>query len=451
MKRKPKPSFLASVINIEAFAIVLLGGALLSWSEPVLTVSEFEKRDLAPFPTFSWPNLFEGNYTDSLDLYYSDHFAHREGLVEFASTLKSSFGFRKNDLMVYQSQNPDMVGLDSIPPDSLNSIAKDSASQKAQIKKDPTGKPPEVKNSIMIYNGMAFQLFGRYNEAENNFANTVNSYKQKLGDSVRVFVCLAPSSIDFYLPDEYKSKSSYEKPSIGFIYSKLTPSILAVDAYSNLENHTDDFIYFKTDHHWTARGAYLAYLAFCKKAGFDPVGLTSFQRHVKKKFLGSLYYATLDPRLKSSNDSLEYFIPPLKVQAWRHPEKDLQKIIPTELVSKRLGRAGTYLTFIGGDYPLTHIITENKNGKRIFIIKDSYGNAVVPFLVMHYEEIFVADYRSFDSNTVSFMMQHNVQDLLFLHNIAIANTKYTASRESYLTRVKDLKPVLKQDTTVLLH
>jgi hypothetical protein len=256
-----------------------------------------------------------------------------------------------------------------------------------------------------------------------------------------------PSPLDFYLPDEYKSKSNYEKPSIEFIYSKLDPEVIAVDAYSSLEKNTDDFIYFKTDHHWTARGAYQAYQAFCNRAGFDAVSLSAFKRFRKKSFLGSLYSATLDTRLKSSGDSLEYFVPPVQVQTWRYPDRNLKKIIPADMVSQRLGQAGSYLVFIGGDYPLTHIITSNKNSKRILMIKDSYGNAFAPFLALHYEEVFVVDYRSFDSNLISFMAQNNIQDLLFLHNVSIANTKYTGSRESFLMRTVDLAPQITQDSS----
>ena len=435
---------LSALVNIEAFCIVLLGGAVLSWVEPKLTVSDIEKRELTPFPSFSFEKFKEGHYTDSLELYYADHFAHREQWGDFTASLKGFFGFRAHDLMVYQRENPELAGASDSTSLANNALKLDSLKKK--IKKEANGKPPEVKNSILIYNKQAFQLFGRYNEAEKNFAATINSYKVKLGDSVRVFACVVPSPIDFYLPEEYKSKSNYEKPSIDFIYSRLDPGIIKVDAYSRLENNTDDFIYFKTDHHWTARGAYQAYLSFCTAAGLEAVSLSAFKRFVKKPFLGSLYSATLDTRLKSSGDSLEYFIPPVKMKGWRYPDRNLQKVIATDVVSIRLGQAGTYLTFLGGDYPLTHIITGNKNSKKILMIKDSYGNAFAPFLALHYEEVFVVDYRSFDSNLISFMTQHNVKDLLFLHNVAIANTKYTGSRESYLTRANDLAPKITQDT-----
>jgi DHHW protein len=444
MKLKFKSVKLSSVINIEAFCIVLLGGALLTWLEPKLDVSEIEKRSLTPFPSFASEKLWEGNFTDSLELYFADHFVHRDDWVVFTAALKNNFGIRQHDLMIYQSENPELAELDSLAlADSLDRMKK---KDQVKIKKDPTGQPPELKNSILIYNGMAFQLFGRQREAEDNFAATINSYKTKLGDSVRVFACVVPSPIDFYLPEEYKSKSNYEKPSIDYIYSKLNHQVLAIDAYTLLSASTNDFIYFKTDHHWTARGAHKAYQAFCLQAGLEAVPLELYQRFVRKSFLGSLYSITLDARLKKSGDSLEYFFPPLKTEAWRYPDRNLKTIIPTEVVIGRLGRGGSYLTFLGGDYPLTHIITEEKNGKRILLIKDSYGNAFAPFLTMHYEEIFVIDYRSFDSNVIKFMERQKISDLIFLHNVAVANTKFTASRESYLMRIRDLHPKIKGDS-----
>lgn len=434
---------LPHLINVEVFVLLLCGGILVTTLEPTVAVSEAEKRALTSMPSFTWKKLFEGNYTDSLEMYYADHFGHRDAWVTLASTMKGNFGYRKNDLMVYKKSNPDFLNEGDtvlVKPDSANGPAP------RQIQKDPTGALPEINNNILIYNKRAFQLFGRQKVAEENFAKTINQYKNALGDSVRVFACVVPSPIDFYLPEEYKSKSNAEKPSIDYIYSLFQRSVLAVDAYAELERSTHDYNYFQTDHHWTARGAYRAYLAFCAKANFTPTQIESYQRHVKKNFLGSLYYSTLDARLKTAGDSLEYFIPPVAAEGIRYPDRDLRKTVATEIVVKRLGAAGSYLTFVGGDYPLTHFITQNKNGKKLLIIKDSYGNALAPFVLGHYQEMFVVDYRSFDSNLIQFLKREKIQDLLFLHNVSIANTKYTASRESYLMRITDLKPIIKPDT-----
>ena len=137
---------------------------------------------------------------------------------------------------------------------------------------------------------------------------------------------------------------------------------------------------------------------------------------------------------------------PIEVVGQRYPDRNLKKVMPTDVVSQRLGKAGSYLTFIGGDYPLTRIISGTRNGKKILMVKDSYGNAMAPFLALHYQEVYVIDYRSFDSNIIDFLRNNNVNDLLFLHNVAIANAKYTASREASLTRAKDLEPQILADT-----
>jgi hypothetical protein len=71
---------------------------------------------------------------------------------------------------------------------------------------------------------------------------------------------------------------------------------------------------------------------------------------------------------------------------------------------------------------------------------------MAPFLALHYQEVYVIDYRSFDSNIIDFLRNNNVNDLLFLHNVAIANAKYTGSREASLTRVKDMEPQILPDT-----
>jgi hypothetical protein len=87
MNWKPNISSISSFINIEVFGLVLLGGFILTWIEPKLSVSEFEKRELTHLPSFDFVKLLEGHYTDSLEMYYADHFAHRDQWVEWTADL----------------------------------------------------------------------------------------------------------------------------------------------------------------------------------------------------------------------------------------------------------------------------------------------------------------------------------------------------------------------------
>ena len=86
------------------------------------------------------------------------------------------------------------------------------------------------------------------------------------------------------------------------------------------------------------------------------------------------------------------------------------------------GRTNGYLTFMSGDIPLATIETENKNGRKIIIFKESYGNAFAPFLVPHYETVYVADIRSFPYNAIDFIRENGITDVMILNNIMSANT-----------------------------
>ena len=77
---------------------------------------------------------------------------------------------------------------------------------------------------------------------------------------------------------------------------------------------------------------------------------------------------------------------------------------------------------MGGDIPLATIQTENENGRKIIVFKESYGNAFVPFLVPHYETVYVADIRSFPYNAIDFIRENGITDVLFVNNIMTSNT-----------------------------
>src|ERR1051325_479525 len=262
----------------------------------------------------------------------------------------------------------------------------------------------------------------------------INAYHKVLGDSVTIHVLVIPSAIDYYLPSKYKGKASLEKPNIDLIYSFLSPGIQTADAFSEIEKHTSEYLYFHTDHHWTGLGAYYAYRAYCASAGFTPYELSQFTKKTKRKFLGSLYDLTRDSRLRENIDSVEYFLLPVNAKVTLYKDKELKNPIKSSLLVEMAGGANSYSVFLGGDYPLLKAVTENKNGKTILIIKDSFGNAISPFFALHYEEVYVIDYRYFESNLVDFIRKNKITDLIFLHNTFMANSKYTVQKESYLMK-----------------
>jgi hypothetical protein len=218
---------------------------------------------------------------------------------------------------------------------------------------------------------------------------------------------------------------------VKLIRDSLDDAVHFVDAYTELQRRTDEYIFFHTDHHWTGRGAYYAYVAFCKSAGFDPVPMKDFERkQVKRTFLGSLYGITLDQRLKNNRDSVEYFKPTIPMRTFRY-NKDSARYE----FSRLFANTSNYANFIGGDHPMVRIESD-VNTNSILVIKDSFGNAVAPFLALHYGTVYVMDYRYFDISVPDFVKQNEISAILFLHNTFAANSKFTTYRGRYILNLK---------------
>ena len=108
----------------------------------------------------------------------------------------------------------------------------------------------EKNGSVFIYKGQAMSMFGGSQSMGKWYADVVSSYASALPE-VQVYDIVVPTSIEFYLPEKYKDISAPEKPNIDYIYSQMSDAVRTVDAYGEIAKHTDEYIYFRTDHHWT--------------------------------------------------------------------------------------------------------------------------------------------------------------------------------------------------------
>ena len=258
-------------------------------------------------------------------------------------------------------------------------------------------------------------------------AQAVNRYKQELGPDVTIYFMAMPIGSDFYLPRKVNQGVMREKIMIDHIHSLLDPAVRPVLAYDRLAEHTADYIYFNTDHHWTGLGAYYAYTAFARAAKFKPLPLSALTKGEIPNFLGTLYYRTLSPALKAKGDSVEYYKIPYRTEArvFMGASKAGQ---PGQLYAEYARGGNAYGVFLGGDFPLMRITSDVRNGRRIAVIKDSYGNAFIPYLSAHYEDVFVLDYRYYRGNIKTLIQEYGVQDLLFAHNTFVVASGYTAQR-----------------------
>jgi len=431
------------LISLFLIPVYLLAMINLFW--PPQLVSESENRALKQMPAFSLDSLINGKYTLEFEDYFSDQFpfrqffinAHSRGVDLLQSPLTGDV-----DVIVRPGEDISIgESLENDPEDVIikptttapattapisgetTPVASESASPETTT---PTTAEPEVTipnvegdveniSSVIIVNGYAMELYYYSAEKAARYVSLVDRLKTKVPEA-RVFDLVAPTSVEFNSPAKYHSNASSQKAAIADIYSKLSDDIIPVDAYDKMVRHYGEYLHFRTDHHWTARGAYYAYTAFCESAGLEAVPMEQMEQgFVPGDFLGSLYKYTNSSKLTKNPDHVEYFLPIISSEGVAYSDATMTSGYKVSAVRTEIKSSNKYLVFIGGDHPLTHLKTTLTNGRSILVLKESYGNAFVPFLTNHYENVYVIDPRSMECDLPAFIREHNIQDIIVLN------------------------------------
>lgn len=272
---------------------------------------------------------------------------------------------------------------------------------------------------VVIVNGRVLQIFGGSKHTISPYVNMLNSYRKKLPSDIKMYAMMIPSGSDFYLPYQVNKGALKEKENIELFEQLLSPEIISIPAYSEIAPHKEEYIQFRTDHHWTGLGAYYAYKAFAKKLGFQPLNLNDMKLVKKEKtFLGSLYNYTKDSQLKKNPDILEYYKVPVEptVKVFYKQRASFKGQLYSE-------KNNSYLLFLGGDFPLIHIQNNQAEARNLLVIKDSFGNALIPYLTHHYRDIYVVDYRYFKESIPKLIKEYAIKELLYAHNTFAANSR----------------------------
>ncbi len=305
-----------------------------------------------------------------------------------------------------------------------NIIIKEEQEESDELKDDekPIGNDlsiehsPENVGNFVIINSVGYEKF-KFNEYNANvYIESVNKYAENLIGDIKIYSLIAPTSSEFNMPGEYRDLSGSQKDGIRYAYSNMDNKIITVDAYSNIEAHKNEYLYFKTDHHWTALGASKAYESFMKIKDEEAVPLEKYNRiDSKDKYLGSIYNMTQNKRLENNLDDIWYYDPLLSVEyssvnrdetAW----DSNQIIFPSYFEHER-----KYSAFMGGDTAFSHIKVDSQMEKKILVIKDSYGNAFIPFLLPHYRDIFIVDPRYFKNNIYDLIEDNEIDEVLIIN------------------------------------
>lgn len=204
------------------------------------------------------------------------------------------------------------------------------------------------------------------------------------------------------------------------LFQMLSSGVTPVRCYDNLMKHRNEYLYFKTDFHWNGPGAYYAYEAFCQQKGFTPYTLEQRKLDEKPDYLGALYGSTKDPALKENKDTIFAYHPYGKNVTLTFYDKNGNGVNWPMISSNK-----TYSCFAGADNPLTIIKNPDvTDGSVLIVVKESFGNALMPYLCDHYSTIYEIDYRYWQGDLVSYAKEVGATDLLFANNMAAIHGSY---------------------------
>ncbi len=358
---------ISNIIYIVVFILTIILVPLFILITKDKEFSKNENRYLSGKPKISIHNVVTGKYFKDFEKYIDDQFVCRDKLYEMKTQMQLIVG------------NKDMNGV---------YIAKDNYLIEKKLENEVNKE--KVKENI-----------GRLNEFTKN-------NKDK---NIQIMIVPTASLI---LKDKLPQNAvEYNQNEVlDTVKNNITDATL-IDLREKFFSHKDEYIYYKTDHHWTTLGAYYAYQEWCKYNGVHTNNYT--KEIITTEFKGSLYSKILNKNVEP--DRIEIYQPIEEVNyevSYNFNKRHNSSVYDFEKVKEK----DKYQVFFGGNYPELKIRTSHKNEKNLLILKDSYANSFIPFLLGNYESICVIDMRYFKEDLKGYMEENEVSEILILYNVA---------------------------------
>ena len=329
-----------------------------------------------------------------------------------------------NDDASTPSTSGDTVQPDT--PDDANTADGDNTPdtpnttyQKIELKGDQ-----QQYDAVYRVGDTGYEMYTYVDSTAKKYADNVNAVAGALAGKATVYMLPIPLSSGVSLPDELYGKDIFadQKDAEGKIIGYMNGNVKSVALYDALLAHRTEYIYFRTDHHWTATGAYYAYEQFCKAKGITPTPIASYKVDEYDGFLGTFYRDSNQNATMGANPDKVVAYHPLSTEATldygdsENANLTRGKIIYDESDAPASLKYGAFIT---GDNAYSVINNPDvTDGSSCVVVKESFGNAFVPFLTDHYQTIHVIDYRYWKGSLSQFVTENNIQDVLFVNNLS---------------------------------
>ena len=348
-----------------------------------------------------------------------------------------------------QSDMTDMpLQSDDTTPLMSDATAEPAGSETTSAQTTLGGTNPAPSGEVPIAAQNDFQDFGAvfrdgdtayeafyYNDAyTTQYANALNNFVGKVPSTVHIYDMLIPTSAGITLPDDLvgKANAADQKDAISKTFAKLNSSVKQVNLYDMMRSHRGEYIYFRTDHHWTALGSYYAFADYCKLAGRTAPALSNYTPKDFTGFLGSFFRDTNEhPSLGANPDTITVYYPPhydditLQYTDTDGNTKDWYLISDVTDYMARL----KYSTFASGDNPMvTTVNNAVTDGSVCILVKESFGNALIPYLADVYQYVYAFDYRYDTRDFKAFVSKFPNADVIFANNMSALQSSYSCGK-----------------------
>lgn len=368
------------VLMLLAVGGVLAGLTAADLVQPDQLFSSFENRLLTGKPEFSWQRLFSGEYTTEYESYVTDQFVWRNGWITVKTLTDVALG-KQEVGGVYLGTDGSLI--EKHAPELYDEALE--------------------KQKIDLLKGLAEWK----EQKEGHFS-----------------VMLVPTA-DIVLQDRLPAHAvCYDQTAFLTQMEKELGDSAVINVLEVLQQHREEYIYYRTDHHWTTLGAYYGYLAWAQHMGVTPASYE--KKVVSANFYGTLYSKTHLPVKPDRIESYE----PLWLRLGEHIEVryDQEEETGDSLYAPSyLQIRNQYGYFLNDNHALIEIKRKNgstkkeNSGKTLFVIRDSYASCFLPFLTEHYDTIVVLDLRYYNSRLLplleSFEEREGGMDVLVLYNV----------------------------------
>ena len=344
------------------FAVFLYALSIADLFSPQYEKSELENRDLAKFPKFSIKMLVNNEYTPKIEDFTEDHFIRRNDWISLKSICESVLGKGENNGIVY---------------------GEDGYLFTKVLSEDTTQRDKNLTAmAAFVANNPEFDIK----------------------------IMLAPTSPSV-MTDKVKPGSPVNNADeIITQLENLAGSENLIDVRDTLKEHSDEYIYYRTDHHWTTLGAYYAYSEYMTEIGRTPRSLDEFSFVEVENFLGTHYS-------KSKNYNVQ---PDVMTYIENDSEMEIMGSYTSIYDYEKLEVRDKYAMFLQGNNGFSSIKGDGEG--KVLVIKDSYANCFVPYLTGDFEQVDVMDLRFHSQSVRQLMLEEEYDSVLVLYNSETINT-----------------------------